>query len=147
MPKTKVKFKNLKSVINSINAVFEDTKTSTNLLKDIGRYSANRVRAQTQTGKQLTTRKGKDGPVGTQPPLSKGYVNYRRRLKEGSVKGSKVRPSKLMRPGLSHLTLTGQLMKSIGFLRSAGTFLPHKHATIQAFCYSNMADFLQAKTP
>ena len=110
----RVKIKNLKRLISNVDKVLQDTKQSTNLLKDIGKYSANRIKEETQKGKQLSVDNGKDAPVGKQPKLSPGYIRYRKRLRAGTA-NTDLEPSDLMRPGVSHLTLTGKMLESLKF--------------------------------
>lgn len=99
----KVKIKNIKSVLRSVNKVFTDTRSSNKLLSEISEFSIKRIQQETRKGKDLV----RDG---SQPDLSDGYKRWRRKVKRGE---SKVTPASFMRPNLSHLTLTGQLLDSL----------------------------------
>lgn len=110
----KARVKNIKSVLNSVRKVFKDTQTSKKVLDDISDFSINRIKQETRKGIDLVN-------DDRQPDLSDSYKRYRRRLKSGKA-NSKVTPASFMRPGLSHLTLTGELLDSLKskIIRSRG---------------------------
>lgn len=108
MAKARARIKNLRSVFNAIEKVFNDTVQEDKMLNDIGKEIVKRVKTQTQIGNDL---KNED----KQPSLSDGYINYRSRLRQGKVENTSVKPSKLMQPERSQLTLTGQLLESLKY--------------------------------
>lgn len=124
------KIKNMDSVFNAVRAIYDDLTTQADELDKIGQFTRDRIVAETRKGNDLT-RSDK------QPPLSEGYIGYRRRLgqrvgsldKVASGKGSQrdvVRSmsvnkdtptpdSSFFSPARSNLTLTGQLLNSIDY--------------------------------
>lgn len=106
----KARIKNLKSVFNAVNRTFEKTVESSDLLNNIADFAETRVKQQTRIGKQLPAIDDQGG-VAKQPPLSSGYIEFRKRVKEGA---SKIKPdSQFFRVRKSNLTLTGQLLESV----------------------------------
>lgn len=99
----KVEIKNLKSVLNSVQAVFEKS-LQTEKLDDIKDFLVNRVQSSTRAGKDLS-REG-----APQPDLSPGYIRMREKILES--KSIKV-DSKFFRVDRSNLTLTGQMLESL----------------------------------
>lgn len=118
------------SVFNAVRSIYEDLTTQKEELDKIGKFTRDRIVAETRKGNDLTS-------GGKQPELSEGYIAYRRslgkktnalgRVAEGSGKkrdlelASKITnktPTPDMtffRPAKSNLTLTGQLMESIEY--------------------------------
>lgn len=109
----KAKIAGFKDVFRAIEKVFEDTKKSTEGLNAIGELVRDRVKTETQKGKALPDIDKDSGRAKRQPRLSKSYIEQRKEIKKGRDKS--VKPSPLMRPTLSHLTLTGQLLNSLAY--------------------------------
>lgn len=101
----RAKIKNLKSVIKNMEKVFESTKESKRALDDVGEFITDRIVKETRKGKDLVNET-------RQLPLSDGYKKWRRKVKSGD---SSVEPSPIMRPNVSHLTLTGELLDSLKY--------------------------------
>lgn len=100
------KIKNVKSVFNSIRAVFKDSLEKQKLYDEIGKFAASRVKEETAKGRDLT----KEGA--RQPELSEGYIRIRELVDRGKLI---IDPpaGRLFRFNRSNLTLTGQLLESV----------------------------------
>ena len=106
----KVSIKNYSKLFNSIDKVFDRTLKSDSMYQKITKFVTTRIVQQTRAGNDLS----RDNKSGKQPPLSEGYIEYRKRLKSGEIKDRKVKPAgSNFRPAFSNLTLTGQLLKSV----------------------------------
>jgi len=126
--------KNIDSVFNAVRALYDDLTTQTSELDKIGKFTRDRIVAETRKGFDLTN----DGAK--QPELSEGYIAYRRQLGKKFRKADKdvalgmsiddaIKKNKLdtkakptptpdstfFNPGKSNLTLTGQLLESIEY--------------------------------
>lgn len=105
----KVRVKGIKSVFNSINAIFDNSIKKDSFLNMLKDFVVLRIQAETRKGKDLS----RDGAV--QPGLSDGYVRMREKFQDEKS----VRLSKFFRVDFSNLTLTGQMLDSL-----AGKVLP-----------------------
>jgi hypothetical protein len=106
----KVKVKNLKEVFLGVQALyFDDTAKRQIFLNEQAKFLRDRIVAETRKGKDLS-RKGV-----SQPPLSQGYINWRRKLKDGKAPNREnIKPHPIFfSPSFSNLTLTGQLLDSV----------------------------------
>lgn len=106
MTRQSVKIKNLAGVIKNIEKVFQDTKTSQKVLNEAGKESVKRIVQETRKGKDLPNNR-------SQPPLNEFYIEWRKDIKDGIE--TTIKPSPIMRPEVSHLTLTGQLLESLQY--------------------------------
>lgn len=127
---------NIDSVFNAIRAIYEDLTTQAEELDKIGKFTRDRIVAETRKGKDLTNNGAK------QPELSEGYIAWRRslgarfkatdRAANAIAEGRDVSRSDLkkiskithrtptpdstfFKPAKSNLTLTGQLLNSIEY--------------------------------
>ena len=120
--------KNIDSVFNAVRALYDDLTTQTSELDKIGKFTRDRIVAETRKGNDLTN----DGAK--QPVLSEGYIGWRRGIvsarkieagthktgdfaKAARISGkNKTQPdSSFFVPSKSNLTLTGQLLNSIEY--------------------------------
>jgi hypothetical protein len=123
--------KNIDSVFNAVESIYEDLTTQANELDKIARFTRDRIVAETRKGNDLTNNGAK------QPELAEGYIAWRRTLAnrgralERVSKGSQKRKDlelvsritertptpdpTFFRPSKSNLTLTGQLLNSIDY--------------------------------
>lgn len=103
----KVKVKNVKSVLNSVNAIFQDSIKSEKFLREIRDFTVLRIQAETRKGRDLS----KEGaPI---KDHSDGYKKWRQRLASGESRSEIVPDSKFFLANKSNITLTGQLLESL----------------------------------
>lgn len=103
----KVNVKGVKSVLNAIKAIFDNSIKKKEFLDNIKDFSVLRIQAETRKGRDLT-RNGEP-----QPDLSSGYVKWRKRLATGETKTQIYPDTKFFRPSKSNLTLSGQMLESL----------------------------------
>lgn len=102
----KVRVKNLKSVFNAINKVFDNSIKKESFLEMVKDFATLRIQAETRKGQDLVNER-------KQPPLSPGYIEFRKRLAKGlSKEPIKVDPEFFV-PSKSNLTLTGEMLSSL----------------------------------
>lgn len=123
--------KNIDSVFNAVRAIYSDLTERREELDKIGKFTRDRIVAETRKGKDLTNNGDK------QPELSEGYIAWRRtlasrnraleRVSEGSqskkdlglvakiTERTPTPDSTFFKPSKSNLTLTGQLLSSIDY--------------------------------
>lgn len=100
------KIKNVKSVLNAIKSGFQDSFQRKEIYEKIGKFTANRVKQETQKGKDLS-RGG-----APQPQLSEGYIRIRELIQKGKLIIDPPQ-GRVFRFNRSNLTLTGQLLESV----------------------------------
>jgi hypothetical protein len=112
---SKIRVENLDKTFDSLEVVFDSQAGRKDFLDEIGKFLSDRIVRETRSGKDLVNSR-------RQPGLSPGYVGYRHRLANGTATNrsrsgpSVVRPDgRFFRPSFSNLTLTGQLLRSVGF--------------------------------
>lgn len=120
--------KNIDSVFNAVRSIYNDLTTQTEELDKIGKFTRDRIVAETRKGNDLTRNGAK------QPELSEPYIAWRkgvvsaRKIESGTHKRgdferaarisgkNKIQPdSTFFKPSKSNLTLTGQLLNSIEY--------------------------------
>lgn len=115
MSNIKYKILNLDSIFDGVRAIYKEAIQQRNELENIAEFARDRIVAETRKGNDLTGNAG-----AKQPPLSPGYVAYRRRVQKGKGKGWGGGPLpkpdlQFFSPKRSNLTLTGELLNSIDY--------------------------------
>lgn len=95
-----VKIKGLDGVRAMVRRIFEETRSDTGLLKEIGEITSDQVRGFTRSGTSVATGK-------SFPPLKPSTIKNREYLAKYNSTHSAYSPSK------SNLTLTGELLDSV----------------------------------
>jgi hypothetical protein len=102
----KVRVKNLKSVFNAVQAIFEDSIKSQGFLDGVKDFAVLRIQAETRKGNDLKEER-------KQPALSPNYIKWRKKLAKGlSGSGISVDPEFFV-AGKSNLTLSGEMLNSL----------------------------------
>jgi hypothetical protein len=94
---------NVEKIQSKVRFVLDKFISSKSLLEEIGKFSRERIYSFAKSGKSLF---GNDDPNKIKP-LSKGYINYRRKIEKVAPVGP------LFSPGRSNLTFTGQMLNAL----------------------------------
>jgi len=101
-----VKIKNVKSVLAAVEALFKDGLRKSQVYADIGKFSVERIQAETRKGRDLSN---EGSPIKDTEDSTKGIKEL---IERGVIKMNPSRPL-FFRSKKSQITQTGQLLDSL----------------------------------